>query len=92
MPFAATGMDLRYCVSEISQREGNILRDITCMWNLKKIQQTSEYKQKKKKANTDIENKLVVANGEGQNGMGEQEVQAVEYKVGSRMYCKTQGI
>ena len=50
MPFAAIGMDLRYCVSEISQREGNILCDITCMWNLKKIQQTSEYKQKKKKS------------------------------------------
>ena len=46
---------------------------------------------KKKKADTDIENKLVVANGEGQNGVREQEVQAVECKVGSRMYCKTQG-
>lgn len=48
--------------------------------------------QKKKKADTDIEDKLVVSSGEGQNGMGEQEAQAAECKVGSRMYCTTQGI
>ena len=49
-------------------------------------------KKKTKKADTDIVDKLVVSSGEGQNGMGEQGAQAAECKVGSRMYCTTQGI
>ena len=48
LPFATTWMDLKgIMLSEINQRERQILYDITYMWNLKKflfgIQQTSEY-------------------------------------------------
>ena len=48
LPFATTWMDLKgIMLSEINQRERQILYDVTYMWNLKKflfgIQQTSEY-------------------------------------------------
>ena len=37
MPFSATCMDLESVIlSELSQREGEILYDITYMWNLKR--------------------------------------------------------
>ena len=50
-----------------SDRERQILFDITYMWNLKKIQQTSEYNKKSSRL-TDTENKLVVTRGEREGG------------------------
>ena len=47
--------------------ENNIFREIDTVYRLylesKKIKQTSEYKKKKRKRLTDIENKLVVTSG-----------------------------
>ena len=58
MPFAATWMDLE-CIMfcEISQKEGQILYDITYMWNLK--HNTSECVKTRNRL-TDTENKLIV--------------------------------
>ena len=61
LPFAATQMDFEGIIlSEISfsDRERYMLYDITYMWSLKKIQQTSKFI--KKEADSDIESKLVV--------------------------------
>ena len=46
-----------------SDKEGEILYDIPCMWNLK-INDTNELAYKTERL-TDLENKLMVASGEG---------------------------
>ena len=43
MPFAVTWMELEIVIlSEVSQIEEEISSDITCMWNLKKKNDTNE--------------------------------------------------
>ena len=61
-------------LSEISQTERQILFDVTYMWNLKKMQHTSEQNRKAADRLTDTENKQVVSSGEGRLGVGGGEV------------------
>ena len=65
LPFATMWIDLKdFMPTEISQRQ--MLYDIIYMWNLKKIQQTSECNKKKKgkrSRHTDTENKVVGLKG-----------------------------
>ena len=64
---------------------------LTC--GILKIQQTSEYSNNKKSRLTDTENKLLVTSLVGDNiAVGKWEVQIIEYKGDSRMYCTTQEI
>ena len=64
MPFAATQMDLEIVIlSDVSQRQ--ISYDITYMWNLKQ-----GYKwtcQQNRNRVTDVENKLIVTEGKGED-------------------------
>ena len=81
LPFA-TWMDLEgIMLSEISQTERQILFDVTYMWNLKKMQHTSEQNRKAADRLTDTENKQVVSSGEGSLGRG-GEVQTTGGKIG----------
>ena len=62
MPFAATWMELETLIlSEVSQKEKEIPYGITYIWNL--VYGTNEPFHKKKIM--DLENRLVVAKGEG---------------------------
>ena len=65
MPLAVTWMDLEIIIlSEVSQKEKDKLPyDITYMWNLKYDTNELIYE-----TETDSENRLVVAKGEGQWG------------------------
>ena len=92
VPFAATWMDLEgITLSEISQTERQILYDVTYVQNLKKYNKVVNIT--KRSRLTYIENKLVVTSGErerrGNIGVGEQEVQTIGCKIGSRIYCTT---
>ena len=58
------------------------------------MKQTSEYN-KKKKADPDTENKRVVTSGErveGQYRVWGWVIPIIGYKIGSSVYCTTQGI
>ena len=61
MPFVASLMYSDYHTSEVSHKEKDTLYDITFMWNLKyyteKLYETE--------TDSDIENRLLVAKGEG---------------------------
>ena len=61
MPFAATWMDLEIIILSKTLRERQISIDITYMWNLKKYKWTYLHNRNRL---TDIENKLMVTNGE----------------------------
>ena len=66
VPFAATWMDLEMIIlSEVSQTERDKYRTISGMWNLKNDAKESIYKTDRL---TDIENRLVVAKGQGIEG------------------------
>ena len=66
MPFTATWMELEtLMLSEVSQNEKEIPCDITYIWNL--IQGTKKLSTENKVM--DLENRLVVAKGEGE-GVG----------------------
>ena len=66
MPFAATQLDLEIVIlSEMSDREGEILYDILYMWNLKR-NDTKELTYKTNKL-TDLEDELMIA---GRGGWG----------------------
>ena len=61
MPFAETWMELEILIlSEVSEGERQIPYDVICVWNLKYGTSEPIFK-----TETDIENRLVVAKGEG---------------------------
>ena len=62
-------MDLEgIMLTEVSDRDRQMPYDITYMWNIKKIKQTSEYN--KRNRYTDKENILLVTSGEREGGSG----------------------
>ena len=61
MPFAATWMKLETLILSKSERERQIPYDISYIWNL--IDGTNEHFHRKE--TRDLENRLVVAEGEG---------------------------
>jgi len=67
MSFAATWMELEIIILSKSERERQILYDITYMWNLKYATNELIYE-----TETDTENKLMVAKGKGvgEGGLG----------------------
>ena len=68
MTFAATWMQLEIIIlSEISQKERQIPYDITYIWNIKMAQMNLSTNRNRL---TDLENRLVVANGERVEGIG----------------------
>ena len=64
LPLAATWMDLENILNEMSDREIQILYDITYVWNPKKNNRNESIY----KTETDIENKLMVTKGEKEGG------------------------
>ena len=79
MPFAATWMQLEILIlSEVSQKERQILRGITYMWNLKYGTNERIYE-----IETDIEDRLVAAKGQGSGSEmdGEFEVSRRNYYI-----------
>ena len=80
-PFAATRKDLE-ALSELSQRERDDV-DLTYMWNLKNA--TKWLILPNGSRLTDTENKLVIPAVRGHTGVGEQEVQTLWCKTGSRV-------
>ena len=65
MPFAATWLRVEILIlSEVSQKEKNKYHMISLMWNLKCGTSESIYKNRNRL--TDMENRLVVAKGEGE--------------------------
>ena len=80
MPFSATRMQLEIIIlSEVkSERERQIPYDTTYMWNLKYGTNELIYETNR---TMDIENRLVVAKGEGAGGGMEWEVGVSRYKL-----------
>ena len=63
MPFAATRMQLKILTrSEVSQKERQIPHNIVYIWNLKYVTNEPIYRTE---TDSDMENRLVVAKGEG---------------------------
>ena len=89
LPFAATWMDLDgVTLSEISQTKTN-----TVWYHL--YVESNKYNKLMNITKENIENKLMVTNGEregrrGSIGVEDQEVQTFMYKI--RIYCTTRGI
>ena len=63
-----------------TERERQILHNIMYMWNLKKIQQTSDYNKKRRRL-IDTESKLVVTSGEREEGRGNIGLGSKRYKL-----------
>ena len=67
MPFAATWMDLEIIILSKPDRKRQISYDITCMWNLKKENDSNELPYKIE-IDLETENKLTVTKVEREGG------------------------